>query len=62
VLYTAAESISAGDALASDGSTSEEGQVATAATGDRIIGYAQESAGSQGDTFVGVVDRGGEVN
>jgi hypothetical protein len=62
VLYTAGETIAAGDALTSHGATGEEGQVATAASGDRIIGYAQESAGSQGDTFVGVVDRGGEVN
>jgi hypothetical protein len=64
VLFTAGESISAGDALASHGGTGEEGQVATAATGDETIGYALEGAGSQGDTFVGVVDAGtgGQVN
>jgi hypothetical protein len=63
VLYTAGESISAGDPLTSHGGTGEEGQVATAsATGDYIIGYAKESAGAQGDTFVGYVNRGGQVN
>lgn len=64
VLYTAGESISAGEDLASHGDTGEEGQVATAATGDQTIGYALEQAGSQGDTFVGVVDlgSGGQVN
>ena len=63
VLFTAGASVSAGDALASYGGTGEEGQVATAdATGDYIVGYALEGAGSQGDTFVGVVDRGGQVN
>jgi hypothetical protein len=62
VLFTAGESISAGDDLASHGATGEEGQVATAATGDYVAGYALEAAGSQGDTFVGVIDTGGQVN
>jgi len=62
VLLTAGESISAGDELASHGGTGEEGQVATAATGDYVVGYALEAAGSQGDTFVGVIDTGGQVN
>jgi hypothetical protein len=62
VLFTAAGSISAGDALTVD-ATTEEGEVGTASTtGDRIIGYALESAGSEGETLRGVVDRGGEVN
>ena len=62
VLFTAAGSVSAGDPLTSDPSTNE-GEVGTASsTGDSIIGYALESAGSQGDTFRGVVDRGGEIN
>jgi len=62
VLFTAGESITAGDNLASHGATGEEGQVATAASGDYIVGYALEGAGSQGDTFVGVIDTGGQVN
>jgi len=62
VLFTAGESISAGDNLASHGATGEEGQVATAASGDYVVGYALEGAGSQGDTFVGVIDTGGQVN
>jgi hypothetical protein len=62
VLFTAAESISVNDPLTPDPSTNE-GEVQTAnTTADKIIGYALESAGAQGDTFVGVVDRGGEVN
>jgi len=62
VLFTAGESISAGDELASHGSSGEEGQVATGASGDRLVGYALEAAGSQGDTFVGVIDLGGQLN
>lgn len=62
VLFTAGESISVGDQLTVDPSTNS-GEVQTAnSTGDSIIGYALESASAQGDTFVGVVDRGGEVN
>ena len=62
VLMTAAGSVSAGDKLTPDPSTNN-GEVNTATTtGDSIIGYALESAGSQGDTFRAVVDRGGEVN
>lgn len=62
VLFTAGESISAGDDLASHGATGEEGQVATAATGDYVVGYALEGASAQGDTFVGVIDLGGQLN
>lgn len=64
VRYTAGTStVSAGDKLTSHGATGEEGQVDTAsATGDFIVGHALEGVGSSGDTFVGVVDLGGEVN
>jgi len=62
VLFTAAGAVSGGDKLTVD-ATTNNGEVNTAnTTGDTIIGYALESAGAQGDTFVGVVDRGGEVN
>jgi hypothetical protein len=55
--------ISAGDPLTSHGGTGEEGQVDTAgATGDSIIGYALEGAGSQGDLVRMYIDAGGEVN
>lgn len=61
VLYTAAGSVSAGDPLTVD-PTTNEGEVSTATTtGDKVIGYALESAGAQ-ETFRGVVDRGGEIN
>ena len=63
VLFTAGAAVGAGNAVTSHGGTGEEGEVAPAdETGDSIVGYALESAGSAGDTFVGVVDRGGEVN
>lgn len=62
VRFTAGESITAGDRLASHGATGEEGQVATAATGDEVIGVALEGASAQGDTFAGVVETGGQVN
>jgi len=62
VRFTAGSSVSAGDFLTVDPSTNN-GEVGTAGTtGDYIIGVAHESAGSQGDTFVGVIDRGGQVN
>jgi len=62
VLYTAAESVSAGDPL-TPGTSTNNGEVQTAnTTGDTVIGYALESASSQGTTFVGVVDRGGNIN
>jgi hypothetical protein len=63
VLLTAGAAVGAGNALASDGGTSDEGTVEPAnSTGDSILGYALEAAGSSGDTFVAVLDRGGEVN
>jgi len=63
VLLTAGAAVSAGDPLASHGGTGDPGQVTTAdGTGDTIVGYALESAGAQGDTFVAVLDLGGEVN
>jgi hypothetical protein len=62
VRFTAGASVSAGDYLTSHGGTGEEGEVTTAdATGDYIIGKAHESAGD-GDTFVGEVVLGGQVN
>ena len=63
VLLTAGAAVGAGNSVTSHGGTGEEGEVAPAdGTGDSIIGYALESAGSAGDTFVAVLDRGGEVN
>lgn len=64
VLFTAGTTpISAGQLLASDGGTSEEGEVARAdGSGDFIIGVAHEGASAQGDTFVGTVHNGGQVN
>jgi len=51
------------DPLTSHGGTGEEGQVDTAdATGDSIVGYAQEASSSQGDLVRGWIDLGGEVN
>lgn len=62
VLYTAGDTVSAGDPLTSYGGTGDEGTVAPAVTtGDSIVGYALEGAAADG-TLVGVVDRGGEVN
>jgi len=63
VRFTAgAAGVSAGDPLTSHGATGEEGEVDTAsATGDWIIGKAHESAGD-GDTLVGTVVVGGQVN
>lgn len=63
VVFTASEGISAQDPLAV-GTGTNNGEVQTANTsGDTIIGYALDgSAGSQGDTFVGVIDLGGDVN
>lgn len=62
VLLTAGAAVGAGAALSSHGGTGDAGTVEPAATtGDYIVGYALESAGA-GDTFVAVVDRGGEVN
>ena len=61
-LFTAGDTVTAGDKLTSHGGSGEEGEVAPAdATDDYVIGYAHEGA-SEGDTFVGVVDRGGEIN
>jgi len=63
VRFTAGATVSAGDYLASHGATGEEGQVTTAdGVGDFLIGIAHESAGAQGDTFVGTVEAGGQIN
>jgi len=62
VRFTAGASVSAGDYLTSHGATGEEGEVTTAdATGDYLVGLAHEGA-SDGDTFVGTVVVGGQVN
>lgn len=64
VLLTAGSgTVSAGNKLRSFGNTSDEGTVEVASTtGDFIVGYAREGAGSPGNTFVGLIDLGGEVN
>jgi hypothetical protein len=62
VRFTAGASVSAGDYLTSHGGTGEEGEVTTGdATGDYLVGLAHEGAGD-GDTFVGTVVVGGQVN
>lgn len=63
VRFTAAEGIAANDKLTSATGTNN-GEVGTAGTtGDFIVGYALDgTAASQGDTFRGVIDLGGEVN
>lgn len=63
-LFTAGSgTISAGDYLTSHGATGEEGQVDTAGTtGDSIIGVAHEGSSAQGDTLVGHVVNGGQIN
>lgn len=62
VRFTAGESISRGDLLSSHGATGEEGQVATEATGDKVVGVAYEQASSQGDLVHGRVEYAGQVN
>lgn len=62
VRFTAGEAISRGDLLVSHGATGEEGQVATAATGDKVVGVAYEAAAAQGDLVHGRVEFGGQVN
>lgn len=61
VRLTAGGSVSAGTQVASHGGTGEEGQVADAATGDYAIAQSFESA-TAGNTFVGMVVVGGQVN
>lgn len=61
VRFSAGGSVSAGSQVASHGATGEEGEVADAATGDYAIGQAFESA-TDGNTFVGMVVIGGQVN
>jgi len=56
-------SVTRGDMVASHGSTGEEGEVATAATGDTVIGQALEAdAGTNDDVRVLVTGPGGDVN
>ena len=55
-------SISAGDKVASHGATGEEGEVATAASGDYVLGDAlQDDAGDGDDVYV-KIDLQGQVN
>lgn len=61
VRFTAGAAVTAGTQVASHGATGEEGEVADAATGDFAIGIAHE-AGTDGNTFVGTVVLGGQVN
>lgn len=61
VRFKCGGSVSAGTQLASHSGTGEEGEVADAATGDYQIGQAFEG-GSDGDTVVGMVTVGGQVN
>lgn len=62
VRFTAGEAVSTG-VITSDGGTGEEGQVADAdTTGDHVLGIAFQSAGGQGDTLLGIVLPGGQIN
>jgi hypothetical protein len=55
-------SVTAGDPVASHGATGEEGEVATAASGDYVLGDAlQDDAGDGDDVYV-KLDLGGQVN
>lgn len=65
VRFTAADGTPAANGLLTSGggATGDEGEVKDASTtGDWIIGQAHEGASSQGDTFVGTVLVGGQVN
>lgn len=62
VRFTAAGAVSPGDPLTVD-PTTNEGEVGVAdTTDDYVVGYAHTGAGAQGDTFIGVVDPGGQIN
>jgi len=61
VRFSAGGSVSVNTQVASHGGTGEEGEVADAATGDYAIGQAFEGA-ADGETFVGMVTVGGQVN
>lgn len=61
VRFSAGGAVTRGGQVASHGATGEEGEVADAATGDFAIGVAHE-AGTDGNTFVGTVVVGGQVN
>lgn len=54
-------SISGGDALASHGASGEEGELATAATGDFVIGRAKEDDVAANDDVQVVVDPEGTL-
>lgn len=55
-------SIGNGEFLASHGATGEEGEVASAATGDYIVGQALEDGAGNGSTVVFEVVMAGQVN
>lgn len=61
VRLTAGGTVTVNSQVASHGATGEEGQVADAATGDYAIAQAFEGAAS-GETLVGMVVVGGQVN
>lgn len=61
VRLTAGGTVTRNTQVASHGATGEEGQVIDAATGDYAIAQAFESTTS-GNTFVGMVVVGGQVN
>lgn len=61
VRFTAGGAVTFGTQVASHGATGEEGEVADAATGDYVVGIAHES-GTDGNTFIGTVVLGGQVN
>lgn len=63
VLATAGTgSVSAGAVVASHGATGEEGEVATAASGDYVIGDALTDGAGDGDDVYVKLDLGGQVN
>lgn len=63
VRFTAGAAVTAGTQVTSHGGTGDDGTVAdaAAAAGDYAIGIAHEAA-SSGNTFIGTVVLGGQVN
>lgn len=61
VRFSAGGTVTRGQLVATHGDTGEEGEVANAATGDYFIGLAHETA-ADGETFIGTVVVGGQVN
>jgi len=58
----ASSTVSSGERVASNGATGEPGEVATAATGDFVLGVALEGIDAGGAGQVLVTAGGGEVN